>query len=187
MPILQREPDIFPDDLLDQVEPCGEYTAPWWALYTVSRREKQLMRRLRQMEIPFFGPVIERRTRSASGRVRISNVPLFAGYVFLRGDEEARYRALTTNCVSRTLPVPDPVTLVNDLRQIRQMIAADMPLTPEARLQPGMRVRVRSGPLIGLEGVVLSRRGQQRLLVAVEFLQQGASALLEDFVVERID
>ena len=49
-----------------------------------------------------------------------------------------------------------------------------------------MRVRIRSGPLTGLEGLVIRRRGQDRLLVAVEFLQQGASVQIDDFEVERI-
>ncbi len=187
MPILQREPDLFPADLLEQAEPAGDNGSPWWALYTMSRREKQLTRQLHRWEIPFYAPLIERRTRSPGGRVRVSHVPLFAGYVFLRGNEEARYRALTTNCVSRTLSVPNPADLVRDLRQIQQMIACGAPLSPEARLQPGMKVRVRNGPLFGLEGVVVTRRGQQRLLVAVKFLQQGASVLLDDFQVERID
>jgi hypothetical protein len=77
--------------------------------------------------------------------------------------------------------------LVEDLRQIRRLIEANVPLTPEARLEPGQRIRVSSGSLIGLEGTVIKRHGQQRLLVAVEFLQQGASVQIEDCGVERID
>jgi len=188
MPILAREIDVYPEQLL---EPPAEDAAPaaakpWWALYTLPRREKELMRRLRAWELPFYCPIIEQRKRSPQGRVRKSYVPLFAGYVFLCGGEEIRYRALTTHCVSRCLEVPNVDRLVEDLRQIRRLIRADVPLTPESRIQPGMRVRVRSGPLLGVEGVVVRRQNQQRLLVAVQFLQQGASLLLDDFEVEAI-
>ncbi|NQT12752.1 MAG: antitermination protein NusG, partial [Planctomycetes bacterium] len=55
------------------------------------------------------------------------------------------------------------------------------------RLKPGMRVRVRSGSLENLEGVVIRREGRERLLVAVAFLQQGASVSIEDVQLERID
>ena len=113
-------------------------------------------------------------------------MPLFPGYVFLRGSEEQRHQALTTNCVSQCLAVSDAAALVRDLGQIRRLIEADTPLLPEEQLQAGMRVRIRSGSLAGLEGVVIRRRGQDRLLVAVEFLQRGASVQLEDFDVERI-
>ncbi len=93
---------------------------------------------------------------------------------------------LTTNCISRCLTVPDAGQLVEDLRQIRRLILAGAPLTLESRIQPGTPVRVRSGPLLGVEGVVVRRQNRERLLVAVRFLQQGASLLLEDFQVEPI-
>ena len=109
------------------------------------------------------------------GGFRKSFVPLFGSYVFMCGGEEQRYRAMTTNCVSRCLVVPDSGRLVEDLRQIRRLIQADVPLTPESRIQPGTRVRVRSGSLLGVEGVVVRRQNKERLLVAVRFLQQGAS------------
>jgi len=187
MPILPKEPDIFPDNLLHQEPEVGELAQRWWSLYTLPRREKQLMRRLRSMGVAHYGPLVQRRTSSPSGRVRTSHVPLFASYVFIRGDEESRYRAWTTRCVSRCLSVGDGERLAHDLRQIQCLIRSDAPLTPESRLEPGMRVRIRSGSLAGLEGTVVNRRGAKRLLVAVHFLQQGASIQLEDFQVERID
>jgi transcriptional antiterminator RfaH len=186
VPILPAEPDIYPEDLLDEGETPDGAPSQWWAMYTMARQEKELMRRLRDLRVPFCCPLVKRRTRSPSGRVRVSHVPLFSSYVFVCGDEQQRYRALTTNCVSRCLEVPDALCLVRDLRQIRQLIATDAPLTPEARLTPGRRVRVRAGSMTGLEGTVVKRRGKDWLVVAVEFLQQGASVLLEDFQVEAL-
>ena len=186
MPILARESDIFPEHLLEPAEEAIAASMPWWALYTLPRREKELMRRLRAWQVPFYSPIIETRKQSPQGRIRKSYVPLFGGYVFLCGGEEERYRALTTNCVSRCLTVPDADRLVADLRQIRRLILADVPLTPESRIQAGTRVRVRSGSLMGVEGVVVRRQNKERLLVAVRFLQQGASLLLDDFQVEAI-
>ena len=63
---------------------------------------------------------------------------------------------------------------------------ADAPLTIESRLEIGRRVRVKSGSLMGLEGEIISRRGENRLLIGVQFLQQGASILIRDFQVEPI-
>jgi transcription antitermination factor NusG len=185
MPILPSEPDIFPPDLLQQPI-VAESDAQWWALYTLARREKELMRRLRGMEIAFYAPVVSKRTRSPGGRTRESFVPLFTSYVFVRGTNEERQRALTTNCISRCLEIPDAPQLIHDLRQIHSLIALDAPLTIEARIEPGRRVRVRSGPMNGLEGQVVQRRGKDWLVVAVEFLGQGASVLLEDFQVEPL-
>ena len=185
MPILPREPDVYPDDLFtNQVDMPTD--SNWWAIYTLSRREKELMRRLRGLELPFYCPLILRKTKSPSGRVRKSYVPLFAGYVFAQANQEQRLQMLQTNCISKTLEVDDPFALLNDLRQIHQLIEAEVPMTLESRIQPGQMVRVISGPFQGLEGVVLQRRGVERLLVSVQFLQQGASVAIEDFQVELI-
>jgi transcriptional antiterminator RfaH len=80
--------------------------------------------------------------------------------------------------------VVNGVELTRDLRQIYELIKAGVPLTAESRLVPGDHVRVRSGPFRGYEGYVIRREGQRRLLVAVNFLQQGASFTLEDCELE---
>ncbi|MEK6248833.1 MAG: hypothetical protein N2C12_11680 [Planctomycetales bacterium] len=181
---MPQEPDVYPADLL--AADSEDAMQQWWALYTLSRREKDLSRRLRKMEIAYYAPMVKRRTRSPAGRVRESFVPLFSGYVFVTCDDEQRQQVLTTNCVSRCLEIPDSLQLLRDLRQVQRLVQLDAPLTPEARIVPGARVRVRSGPFMGLEGTVQQRRGQQRLVVAVEFLQQGASVLIEDYQLENI-
>jgi transcriptional antiterminator RfaH len=186
MPILPREADIYPDDLLDRSEVGREAGRGWWAFYLRSRREKQFMRGLQAMSIPFYGPMVRKLTRSPSGRGRESFAPLFSSYVFVYGDVDARTRALTTECVSRWLPVENGWELTKDLRQIRRLIAADVPISIESQLEAGDLVRVKTGPFRGLEGVIVSRQGKTRLFVAVRFLQQGASMALEDFDVERV-
>jgi transcriptional antiterminator RfaH len=184
MPILPREPDIYPAELF--ARPDERQADTWWAMYTLARREKELMRRLRAMDIGFYSPLVPKRTRSPGGRVRESFVPLFASYVFVCGTDHQRQQALTSNCISRCLQVSDTWRLVADLRQVQRLIELGAPLTIEARIEPGQRVRVRSGPMLGLEGTVVKRRGKDWLVVAVEFLQQGASVLLEDFQVEPL-
>ena len=190
MPILPRQRDVFPDDLFDEraerLHGAVAAAAHWVAFYTLARREKDLMRRLEAAGIPFCAPLIRRRLPAAGGRVRSSWVPLFPGYVFAPVDDEQRRTALATNVVSRWLSIPDERMLVDDLRAIRRLVETDRPLTPESRLEAGHAVRVRSGPLRGLEGTVVARRGEERLLVAVRFLNQGVSIELEDVDIERV-
>ena len=196
MPILAREPDRWPDDLLDDppaaavgAEP-GDLDDPevprWKLVYTRSNREKDLMRRLRTLEVPFCAPTMAKRTRSPGGRARVSYVPLFSNYVFLFGGGEAQYAAMTTNCVSRVSDVPDPAGLLDDLRRVDLLLNSGEKITREQKLEPGDPVRVKTGPFQGLIGTVLKRQGERRLLVAVDFLQQGASASLEDYEVEAL-
>jgi transcriptional antiterminator RfaH len=191
MPILPKQQDIYPDDLLDVVEGAAGREPPvaggrWVAFYTLSRREKDLMRKLQAAGVPFYGPMVRRRLHSAGGRVRSSYVPLFPGYVFSHVDDEQRRAALATNTVARWIPIVDERMLVDDLRAIKRLIDTEKPLTPEARIEPGQLVRVRTGALRGLEGTVVKRRGAERLVVAVRFLNQGASIELEDVDLERL-
>lgn len=182
MPLLPNEPDKFPEDLLETVEP----ESPWWAIYTRARQEKSLMRQLRQLGISHYGPMIERRYRSPSGRLRTSFVPLFSNYVFVQGDEEARYQTVCTGCVSRCVPVEDTEALVEDLKQVASLIATGEPLAPEARIEPGDLVRIKNGQFEGFEGRVVRREHDVRLVVDVRFMNQGVSVALDDCVMEVI-
>ncbi|MBC7354417.1 MAG: UpxY family transcription antiterminator [Thermogutta sp.] len=180
MPIRPKEPDIFPENLLDEGHSLA-VEGRWWALYTKARQEKILMQRLRELRIAHYCPLVPKRTKTPKGRIFTSYIPLFSGYVFLCGQDEDRYRAVTTNCVSKCIEVPDKETLVSELRSIKRVIASGLPLLPESRITTGTRVRIRSGPLAGIEGVVVSRHGEERFIVMVSFIQQGAS-LLADLV-----
>jgi len=158
----------------------------WWAIYTKPRFEKKFMRQLLECKVPFYGPMISRRFRSPNGKLRLSLEPLFPNYVFIHGTEMQRYTAVCTGSVSRWMPVINPHELVTDLRQIHNLILTDAPLAPELRLQPGQKVRVRSGVFKGFEGVIIRRENQVRLLIAVRYMGRGASVALDDCQLEPI-
>ncbi|MBX3423859.1 MAG: UpxY family transcription antiterminator [Pirellulaceae bacterium] len=177
MPILSREPNLHPGSLFETPQATD---GQWWAMYTLPRQEKKLMRRLFDEDVPYYSPIIKRRYRSAGGRLRTTFTPLFGSYVFVCGGETERYQAVSTGCVSRWLPVGDTMQFVADLRQLQQLIVDDFPLSPERRLEPGQRVRIRNGAFAGYEGVILRREREVRLQVAVRFMDQGVSVLLDD-------
>lgn len=184
MPILKREDDIHPANLLADDRFLADSGRSWWCVYTLSRREKEFMRRLITLDIPHYGPMIPKRFRSPNGRLRTSFIPLFPNYVFMFASDMDRYQAMTTKCVSRCNAVEDSQRLISDLRQIRCVIEAGVALTPEARLEPGNWVRVRSGPFAGYEGTVIRREGKTRLLLSIRFLEQGVSMELDEGLLE---
>lgn len=184
MPILAAEIDVFPEDLLARDDLTDENGSHWWAVYTRSRQEKELMRSLVAMEIPFYCPIISHRFRSPAGRLRTSHLPLFSNYVFMYADGFRRYQALKTNLISQTIEVNDGPQLVHDLRQIQRLIQLGLPLSIESKLAPGCKIRIKSGPLNGMEGMVVKRQGAEFLFVAVNFLQQGALVKLDSNEVE---
>jgi transcriptional antiterminator RfaH len=212
MPILQQETCVYPDDLLsesplelgseeDQVAGSAEYVAScddptsdlytgevarqWWAVYTKSRQEKSLARQLVGHRVPFYLPLIPKDSIIRGRRVR-SLLPLFSGYLFVYGSEQERVTTLTTNRVSRILPVVDQDLLRRELMNVHCLIGSNAPLSLETRLSPGDPVRIKTGSLRGLEGVVVKRHGKIRLLVAVTYLQQGVSVEIDDCALERL-
>lgn len=183
MPLLAAEPNLYPESLFDEFNEVDE---PWWVMYTLSRQEKSLCRHLQAARVPHYCPIIERRYRSPGGRARVTHLPLFANYVFVRGSETTRYQTVSTGCVSRCLSVSEPAALVSDLRRLHHLIGLGAPLTPEARLEPGMRVQVKNGPFEGVQGVVIKRHSETRLLVMVNFIQRGASIEIGDYELEQL-
>lgn len=187
MPILGQEPDLYPEDLL-----TGDAEVPedskWYAIYTLSRREKDLMRRLRAQKIAHYGPLVPNRTRSPQGRIRTSYMPLFPGYVFVFADEEGRYNTVATGCISKCIEVTEPEQLVTDLRQIRTLEEVGVDLQAEIRPEVGQKARIVRGPLADKEltGTITQLKSQHRLTIMVNFLQQGASIVVDEADLELL-
>lgn len=174
MPVLALEPYITPADLFESGKHLDWEADRWGVLHVRPRVEKTLARQLLCREIPFFLPLFEKRQR-AQRRLITSYLPLFPGYLFLQGDEDARQAALETNLVVNAICVVEQQRLAEDLKRIYELIHSGTPLAPEARLQPGMAAEITSGPLAGCRGTIVRRGGSTRLVIEVNFLQQGAS------------
>jgi len=187
MAILAAEPDLFPEALFEEetYESSNFLGRRWWAIYTKAKQEKAVARQLYRYEVPFYLPLVPKDNLIRGRRVR-SYLPVFPGYLFLYGNDDERVRSLTTNRISSILEVKDEASFVRDLRNVRHLISLNVPMTIESKIMPGERVRIKSGPMRDLEGIAIQRRGRSRLLVSVNFLQQGASVEIEDFQLEAI-
>ena len=102
------------------------------------------------------------------------------------GDESDRYEAMTTNCVAKYTIVEEHEQLVEDLRKIRAIINADIPLTPEANLTSGDRCRIKNGPFRDYEGIVIRRGGKTCFLVSVRLLEQSVAMEIDEGLLEPI-
>jgi transcriptional antiterminator RfaH len=185
MPVLPAETDAFPDSLLEPMPTDLGVGRSWYVLHTKPRQEKSLARILLEKHAPFYLPQIPKR-RVARGRVVTSYLPLFPGYVFQLASPEERLAALKTQRVLQALPVDAQDRLWDDLRQIRRLLASGEPVTPEDRLEPGDLVEVQSGPLAGLRGTILRTASGRRFVVQVNFIQRGASVVLDDLTLVKV-
>ncbi len=186
MPALPPEPDVFPEDLFRAPKLQEHPGRAWWVMHTRPRQEKSLARQLHSRRIPFYLPLFARR-RPWRGNVTTSYLPLFTGYLFLLANRDERIAALSTSRVVQPLRVVGQEELWRDLTQVHRLIASGAPLMPEDRLCPGALVEITSGPLAGLQGKIHSAASGRRFVVQVDFIQRGASVLLDDFALARIN
>ncbi|MEO6327117.1 MAG: hypothetical protein ABIQ65_21030, partial [Thermoanaerobaculia bacterium] len=120
----------------------------------------------------------EKSTRR-DGRTRTSYLPLFSGYLFFRGDLHARSEMVRTDLCVRVLEVQDQDALDSDLRQIRTLQLAGVPLVSHPEVKLGDTVRIGEGPFKDLTGVIVRERGETRLVVTVRFINQFVSLELD--------
>jgi len=184
MPILAPQPTTFPEALFETS--TAEFSERRWSvLQTRSRQEKRTASSLHESGVPYFLPLIPKRLL-IRGKTMQSYLPLFSGYVFLLGDHQDEQFARATRRVARVIDVPDQVRLWQDLQQINQLIASGVPIRPEDQLVPGAPVEIRNGPLAGLRGVIVKSSTGNRFIVKVDFIQRGASVMLDECALSRV-
>jgi transcriptional antiterminator RfaH len=180
MPILAAEAQLYPADLFEATRLARSADRAWWVLHTRPRQEKSLARQLAASQVPFYLPLIPHRLQ-VRNRVMTSHLPLFTSYVFLYADRDERVAALATARVVQSLSVGDQARLWHDLTQVHRLLATGQPIQAEDRLVPGASVEIKSGPLAGLRGRIVREVSRCRFIVAVDFIQRGASVTLDDF------
>lgn len=176
MPLLKREPEIWPPDLFGHPDGAAPDTVdPWWVAHTLARQEKALARHLLHWQVPYYLPQSERRLR-AGDRWRTSYSPLFSGYVFFHGDLDDRLLALRSNVIVNVIRAPEPDELASQLRSLWLLQTSGAPLVPHPYLGPGDEVEIVDGPLRGYRGLVEREKGKYRLVVSLTLLRKSVAA-----------
>lgn len=174
-------------DLLMKAAPDQLPDGPrWHVLHTLARQEKAVARDLGALGIDHYLPLQEA-PRYYGKRKIVSQLPVFPGYVFLRGTLDQAYRADRTGRVARILPVPDQGRLEFELKQIRLALESGAALAPHPVLAKGAVVEVRVGPLRGLVGEVEDPTRPDRLVLRVRTLGQAVSLEIDAALLDVVD
>ncbi|WP_145279967.1 transcription termination/antitermination protein NusG [Tautonia plasticadhaerens] len=195
MPLLPAEPDLYPPDLFDRPAPDPvpepdaapgdeDEAARWWCLHTKPRQEKAAARFLRERRLAHYLPQVFKESRTPGGRKTRSVIPLFPGYLFLLSDSRQRIESFQGGQLVAVLAVDDQGRIQVELAQIHRMLSSGLPVAPEPTYPVGSRVRILSGPLEGLVGIVTQRGNRDHFVVAVHFLGRGAAVELEGWRIE---
>lgn len=156
------------------------YALPWYAIQVRCHAEKNVARMLEGRGFEQYLP-LNREQNHWSDRVKQVDLPLFPGYVFCRVDVPRRRPVLTVPGViaivgfgSTFIPIPE-----EEISAVRDIVRSGLPLSPWPFLQQGQRIRVSSGALEGVEGILVKIKNECRVVVSVSLLQRSVAVEIE--------
>ena len=163
---LQLEEDmILPPDYLEE---------HWYVAYVCANHEKRVLEQLERRSVQAFLPVYETLRFWKDRRVRQAR-PLFPGYVFVHLALRDRLEVTRVSSVVRLVGFNGRASALPDgaVETLKRGMAAGVHGQPHPYLTAGRRVRLKSGPLAGMQGILLRRKGNYRLVISIELIQRS--------------
>ena len=153
---------------------------PWYAVRTRSNFERTASTVLAGKGYEQYLPLYREKKRW-SDRTVISALPLFPGYVFCRFDSKKRVPILSTPGVfaivgfgTEAAPIPD-----DEIEAIERVLHSGLAAGPCPFIREGQRIRIKYGPLENVEGILLKKKSEWRMVVSVPMLQRSVSVEID--------
>ena len=152
----------------------------WYAVYTWSRHEKKVAQHFEDRGIRHFLPLYSQ-VHKWNKRSAVVTVPLFPGYVFVQTAWERRHQVLAVPGVVHYVgtaksPTEIPVAQIEGVRIALRSAAK---IAPHPYLAAGNRVRVASGPMTGLTGVIQRSSSGCRIVVSMDMIMRSVAVELD--------
>jgi transcription antitermination factor NusG len=166
----------------------GTSAQNWFAVYTTCRHEKRIAQHLAQREIQHYLPLYRSDRKWRDGSKVTLELPLFPSYIFVRIKRSERISVLSVPGALALVggtggePAPLPDSAVDALRAGLQ----EHKIEPHPLLRVGQRVRIRCGAFIGMEGVVVRRKGGCRVVLTLEQIMQSVAVEVDESDLECV-
>lgn len=161
--------------------PCASAEANWYALYTAPRHEKAVAHEIEQRGVPCFLPLYRSMRRWKDRRKELDLV-LFPGYVFVQIAMQNRLRVLQLPGAVRFVSFngqPAPLPEI-EIESLRHRLCGSRRIEPHPYLRVGRRVRVRSGPLQGLEGIIERTKERCRVIFSIDLIMRSIAVEVDE-------
>jgi len=191
-PITRRDFESIVDCLGQVVEPeisvTSRETTPWWALYTRHQCEKMVAETLACKRFEVFLPLYAS-IRRWTDRQKTLFLPIFPGYVFVRGGLDRRLEVVMTPGVQTILFYGEQVADIpeTEIHNIRRMVEGPYRVEPHPYLQCGEKVRITRGSLKGIEGVLVRKKNLCRIVLSMDILHQSVAVEVDASDVEPVN
>jgi transcription antitermination factor NusG len=157
----------------------------WFVAHSRPRREKKIVGHCARNALEAVLPC-HRSVHKYRGKTIEFQKPLFPGYVFLRLKPEQKGLVAQSKHVANLLDVHDQETFERQLQDILLAVESNVSVRLAPSIGEGMRVRIKSGPLGGIEGWVEQRYGMTTVLLRLDFINQAAAVKIEAEMLELI-
>ena len=160
----------------------------WYAVYTNARHEKRVVEYLGGRLVECYLPLYKSVRRWQDRRKEIE-LPLFPGYVFVKIAYRSRLQVLTAPGVVQIVSFdgkPAPIR-ENEIEALRHGLPCTTSFEPHPYLTVGKHVRVRSGPLSGMEGILIRRKDGFRLVLSIELIMRSVAIEVDEADVEPMN
>ncbi len=159
----------------------------WYAAYTSANHEKRVAEQLMLRSVEHFLPLYASARRWKDRRVELE-LPLFPGYLFVRMGLRDRLQVLQVPGVAKLVGFGGMPTALPDeeIEVLRQGLSRDLRAEPHAYLKAGQRVRVRSGSLLGLEGILVRRKNVSRFVISLDLIMRSVAVEIDVAELELI-
>jgi transcription antitermination factor NusG len=159
----------------------------WYALFTRYQHEKPVALALSNKNYEVYLPLCNS-TRQWQDRSKQVWLPLFPSYVFVRGGMDRPLPIVSTPGVVHIVQFGGRPAIISQtqLDAVRKILETHAAIEPHPYLACGDRVRVRSGVLAGLEGILIRKKNLARLVISMQMLGRSAAVEVEMLNVERI-
>ena len=158
----------------------------WHVLYLRPRCEKKTAEYCKLCHITYYLP-LRSETKIYQRRKVTVEKPVFTGYFFVSFDAAGRLTLQKTNNIVRILKPVSRRQLLHELAQIRKALAADPTLSTCAALKAGRRVRILTGPFMGIEGVVSNLKGRAKVCLNVELIGRAVAVEVDREFLEVVE
>jgi transcription antitermination factor NusG len=167
---------------------AADYVQPhWYAAYTSANHEKRVNQQLRLRSVESFLPLYESIRRWKDRRMKLE-LPVFPGYVFVRLALRDHLNVLQVPGVARFVSFSGKPAVLpdNEIDALRASFSGQLRVEPHPYLTVGQRVRIKYGPLAGIEGILIRKRKTLRMVLSINLIMRSASVEVEASDIEGI-
>jgi len=154
----------------------GALDPVWLAAYTTPRHEKMVARHLEAREVEYLLPLYKSIRRWKNGLKVEVEFPLFPNYVFVRTAQRMSARLLEVPGVLSFAGSPRVPAAISDseIEWLRSELSLRR-YAPHPFLVVGSKVRIASGPLTGVSGVLIRTKSGLRVVLSVDLIRQSVA------------